>query len=156
MTRTMASTQTAVAGRLTNENLSPVTWRCPPFRRVDTMSNPYEATQSLGRATDSRRWILPYAFACMLSASVGFTIAMPGLVLLNQEHDWIPVNGRIFDVQIDGESVPVETVVWDSIIAGSAFGIVGVLLGCATLLNWRHNRYLQKFPLIVPATGSDR
>jgi hypothetical protein len=57
----------------------------------------------------------------MLSASVGFTIAMPGLVLLNQEHDWIPVNGRIFDVQIDGESVPVETVVWDSIIAGSAW-----------------------------------
>ena len=106
MTRTMASTQTAVAGRLTNGKSFPVTGRCPPVRCIDTMSNPYEATQTLGRATDSRRWILPYAFACMLSASVGFTIAMPGLVLLNQEHDWIPVNGRIFDVQIDGESVP--------------------------------------------------
>lgn len=107
------------------------------------MENPYETPLSPRAKPDLKRWVFRYTFACALLLVVGVCSALPGLVLLNQELGWIPVNGKIYDIEISGESVRLETAMRNSLTTGSMLGAIGLLFGFNALLNWRYNRHLQ-------------
>lgn len=91
------------------------------------MENPYETPLSPRAKPDLKRWVFRYTFACALLLVVGVCSALPGLVLLNQELGWIPVNGKIYDIEISGESVRLETAMRNSLTTGSMLGAIGML-----------------------------
>jgi hypothetical protein len=103
-------------------------------------ANPYEATVSSSSHVPQRRALLPYAVTSALLLLVGFTIAIPGLLLLNQEWDLIPTRTEIFDVEMNGQSVSNAAAIRYFLGAGGALWCIATMLLAKSYLNWRHNR----------------
>jgi len=93
---------------------------------------------------ERERLVPAYFVACFVLFSVALLFAMPGLVLLNQQLDWIPTRGRIFEVEVDGKVVPLGTAMWSSLLSGAIPALAGALVGLIGVLNLRFNRKLRK------------
>lgn len=118
-------------------------WRLRDFRcspTAATISNPYEPPITTQRGFATIRAVRRYLLGSATLLVFAITVGMAGLQLLNQEHDWIPTQSAIYDIEIFGQPVSNATAIRYSIGASVAFYTVGVLLGLMALYNWRHNR----------------
>ena len=113
-------------------------------RRIDLMQNPFTPPLATGSYLEKERWVTIYGLASVALLCVSVLFSMPGLILLNQKLRWIPVRSEIYDVEINGKSVPLETAIWDSLMTGSIPAVIGVILGMLAILNYLHNRRLRK------------
>jgi len=100
------------------------------------MINPYETSIANSLHPVRRRPVRRYLAVSSLLFGVSLMIAIPGIALLNQEWQ------LIYDVEINGQAVSNENAILYTVGAGLALCLVGLVLGTASFLNWRHNRRL--------------
>ncbi len=66
---------------------------------------------------------------------LGFTVAFPGLQLLNQEWGWIPTQTGIYDIELNGHPISNESAIRFFVGTGPAFWFLALLCDVKSLAN---------------------
>ena len=103
------------------------------------MRSPFEPPTTTCSLELHTRSVLVYLISVTIVLPIALSLAFPGLVLLNQELNWIPTEGRIYNHQIDGKSVPLQVAMRDSLLVGAVVGLPGLVLALRGIVNWRRN-----------------
>ncbi len=93
----------------------------------------------MNRRRSERRFVI----AAMLSFVLGTVVAIPGLVMLNQELQLISTSSGIYDIQFEGRVYSNATVIWTTLIAGCTLLLIGLIPTAKAIRNRKHNRRLQ-------------
>ncbi len=56
------------------------------------------------------------SFICLWA--LGLIVAIPGMVLLNQQHRWVEVDFTIYHIDVYGTSISTETAFYGSVVLG--------------------------------------
>ena len=105
------------------------------------MANPYEPSDfPIAAAATNRRAVRRYWIGSAALLLVGLTVALPGLLLLNQELGWIPTQTGIFGIEFNGQPVSNATAIRYSIGLGLALWAAALMLAARATVNRRHNR----------------
>tara|TARA_A100001391_G_scaffold185888_1_gene154716 strand:- start:1994 stop:2353 length:360 start_codon:yes stop_codon:yes gene_type:complete len=107
------------------------------------MPNPYQAIDSTLTPMNRRRSERRFVIAAMLSFVLGTVVAIPGLVMLNQELQLISTSSGIYDIQFEGRVYSNATVIWTTLIAGCTLLLIGLIPTAKAIRNRKHNRRLQ-------------
>lgn len=103
--------------------------------------NPYEPTFDDQSVSEKRRSVVLFLASGTVALLLGCQLLYPGLVLLNQKWELIPVESYIYGININGAEVS-ETTAMSVLLV-----LAAICLGAATFLlkraysNWRHNRF---------------
>ena len=62
------------------------------------MKSPFEPPTTTYALEIHTRSVLVYFIAATIVIAIALSFAFPGLVLLNQDLNWIPTEGRIFNI----------------------------------------------------------
>lgn len=73
---------------------------------------------------------------------LGGSVAIPGIVLLNQQYEWYPVNTYLYEFEIGGQSVAPESVARGLVTISVALLSIGILLCLIALRNFQFNKKL--------------
>ena len=111
------------------------------------MKSPFEPPTTTYALEIHTRSVLVYFIAATIVIPIALSLAFPGLVLLNQELNWIPTEGRIYNIEIDGKSVPLQVAMRDSLFVGAAVGLPGLVLALRGIVNWRWNSRVSRSPI---------
>ena len=117
------------------------------LRRESTMQSPFEPPTTNCSSEKRMRNVLIYIVAATVVIPIAVSLAFPGLVLLNQEFEWIQTSGRIYNIEIDGKEVPLKVAMRDSLLVGAAVGLSGLVLALRGIINWRLNSRVSRSPI---------
>ncbi|MCC9601812.1 hypothetical protein LOC67_14725 [Stieleria sp. JC731] len=78
----------------------------------------------------------------MMSIAMGLFVSIPGVVMLNQELQFIPTNTFVTGVTVGETQISNHAIITCSLLLGLALLGIGAMLLLKSLSNWSHN---QKF-----------
>ncbi len=103
------------------------------------MVNPYETTGSTP-ASPRLRPVRRFMLAACIVFAIGVLVCIPGLILLNQHLQLIPVDTHLTGIEYNGMFVSDDTAMRFSFLAGAFVIGTAVLLAYASWRNSRSNR----------------
>ncbi len=103
-------------------------------------SNPYSAPDKSFQDAPQRKAVRGYLVASGILLTAGMIAAMPSLVLLNQERQFIATNGNYVGFMVDGQPIADETAIQYCLGTGVAFSCLAMALAAKGILNYKHNR----------------
>ena len=103
------------------------------------MQSPFEPPKTTSFLEKRTRGVRVYLISATIVILIALSLAFPGLVLLNQELGWIPTSGRIYRIERDGKSVPLQVAMRGSLLTGAVVGLPGLGLALRGIANWRWN-----------------
>lgn len=103
------------------------------------MPNPYE-TSPTDSLPSARRAVRRHLIVAGLFLSIGGLFSVLGAVLLNQEWQVVPTYTEITDIEFEGRTISLVSVMRFSFVAAIVLLILGALLACVALQNRHHNK----------------
>ena len=105
--------------------------------------NPYKPSNANDH---KRRKIRLFALQLVISLAafaISFRSGFLGLRILNQKLGVFPTQSQLYEVSINGKTVPLEEMMWWSLSAGTLFAMIGFAFGALATLNYLRNKSIQ-------------
>jgi hypothetical protein len=99
---------------------------------MNQSSNPYETSGKPLTAVSMRKFVLAYAIAAAICATLFLVSSVPAAILLNQKYQWIPTNTFLSTIEFNGRVFEIATILTFSVVVSLIhFGLCTLFVSIA-------------------------